>query len=191
MTYFFQMLHNKLYFLLIFSITLFGCNRKIYFTPSVKKQLVTYNQPLDQVQFYITKRVSLKNETVTIDSLGNKKFNTKIIQLKKNTPGICVESRDSLLFMQFEHGMANNLVFGVSGKQKPNEQYRILGYNWSKFAGFIKYENIPYKIEIFDAFASLKIQAKLLKRLEKKEVQKRIIKGLKVGERNIDSVFIK
>ena len=185
------MLQNKFYFLLIFSITLLGCNRKIYFTPSVKKQLISYNQPLDQVQFYITKRVSFKNETVTIDSLGNKNFSTKIIKLKKNTPGIFVESRDSLLFMQFEQGKANNLIFGVSGKQKPNEHYRILGYNWSKFAGFIKYENIPYKIEIFDAFASLKIQAKLLKRLEKKEVQKRTIKGLKVGERDLDSVLIK
>jgi hypothetical protein len=185
------MSHNRYIFLLLFALTLFGCNRKIYFTPSIKKQLITYNQPLEQVQFYVSKKISFKNETLTIDSLGNKNFSTKIIKLKKNTPGICIDSRDSLLFMQFEKGKANNLIFGVSGKSKPNEHYRILAYNWSKYAGVIKYEDLPYKIDIFDAFASLKIQANLLKRLEKKEVQKRTLKGLKVGEFAIDSAINK
>ena len=180
------MFNNKL-FLLFIIITLFGCNRKIYFTPSIKKQLITYNQPLDQVQFFISKRISFKNTTQSIDSVGNKNFTTRIIKLRKNTPGICLESKDSLLFMQFEKGKSNNLIFGVSGKSKPNEHYRILAYNWTKFSGVIKYDNIPYDINIFDALASLKIKAKLLKRLEKKEILRRTIKGLKVGEKQLDT----
>jgi len=174
-------------FLLFILCTLIGCNKKIYFTPSIKKQLINYNQPLDQVQFFITKKVTLKNLSESIDSLGNKTYSTKIIKLKKNTPGICIDSRDSLLFMQFEEGKANNLIFGVSGKAKPNEHYKILAYNWTKYSGFIEYENIPYSIGIFDAFSSLKVKAKLLKRLEKKEIQKRIMKGIKVGEIKLDS----
>ena len=150
-------------FILFILCTLIGCNKKIYFTPSIKKQLINYNQPLDQVQFFITKKVSLKNLSESIDS------------------------RDSLLFMQFEEGKANNLIFGVSGKAKPNEHYKILAYNWTKYSGVIEYENMPYSISIFDAFSSLKIKAKLLKRLEKKEIQKRIMKGIKVAEIKLDS----
>jgi len=180
----------SIYFLL-FTFFLSGCNRKIYFTPSVKKQLATYNQPLEDVQFYITKKISFKNVTETIDSLGNKNFSTRIIKLKKNTPGICVESRDSLLFMQFEKGKANNLIFGVSAKPKPNDHYRILAYNWSKYYGLIKYENIPYDLFILDAFASLKIRANLIKKLEKKEILRRTMKGLKVGEILPDTANIK
>jgi hypothetical protein len=176
------MFKNSFYLILI-TLILFGCNRKIYFTPSIKKQLITYNQPLNEVQFFITKRITFKNVTQTTDSLGIKNFSTRIIKLKKNTPGVCIESKDSLLFMQFEQGKANNVLFGVSAKAKPNEHYRILAYNWSKFYGVINYENIPYDINIFDALASLKIKAKLLKRLEKKEILRRTMSGLKVGEK--------
>jgi len=60
----------------------------------------------------------------------------------------------------------------------------------TKYFGVIKYDNIPYDINIFDAFASLKIKSKLLKRLAKKEILKRTIKGLKVGEIQLDTATI-
>jgi len=182
---------KNIFYLLLIIITLLGCNKKIYFTPSVKQQLITYNQPLDKIQFFISKRISFKNVTQTTDSLGNKNFSTRIIKLRKNTPGICIEGRDSLLFMQFEKGKANNLIFGVTAKPKPNDHYRILGYNWSKYYGLIKYENIPYDIFILDAYASLKIKAKLIKRLQRKEILKRTMKGLKLGEVLPDTASIK
>ena len=163
-------------------LALMGCNSKLYFTPSVKKQLLTYNQPLNQVQFFIDKRVTLKNQTVLIDSIGNKTYNTKIIRLKRNTPGICISAKDSLLIIQFEKGEQRNLIFGVKDKPKSYDHYKILAFNWTQLNGVIKYDDLPYNISIKDAFASLKIKSSLLRRLERKEVNKRTIKGLTLVE---------
>lgn len=164
-------------------LSLFGCSPKMYFTPSVKNQLETYNQPLNQVQFFIDKRITLKNQTLTIDSIGNKTYSTKIIRIKRNTPGLCVSEKDSVLVMQFEQGNTNNLLFGVKSNPKPNDHYKILAFNWSKMNGVIKYEDLSYNISIRDAFATLKIKSSLLKRLEKKEVNRRTIKGFTIEEK--------
>ena len=169
----------------IFTFVLFvlmGCNSKLYFTPSVKKQLLTYNQPLNHVQFFIDKRITLKNQTILIDSIGNKTYNTKIIRLRRNTPGICISAKDSLLIIQFEKGEQRNLIFGVKDKPKSYDHYKILAYNWTQVNGVIKYDDLPYNISIKDAFASLKIKSSLLRRLERKEVNKRTIKGLTLEE---------
>jgi hypothetical protein len=175
---------RKSILLSLLTLLLLGCNSKIYFTPSIKKQLLIYNQPLNEVQFFIDKKISLKNQTVTIDSNGNKTYYTKIIHIKRNTPGLCINVKDSLLIMQFEQGESNNLIFGVKENPKPMDHYKILAYNWTPLNGVVKYEDLPYNISIKDAFASLKIKSILLSRLEKKEVNKRTIKGLTLEEVN-------
>lgn len=167
---------------LLIMLSLIGCNSKLYFTPGVKKQLLTYNQPLTQVQFFIDKKIILKNQTVLIDSIGNKTYNTKIIRIRRNTPGICISAKDSLLIIQFEKGNQRNLIFGVKDKPKSYDHYKILAYNWTQLNGVIKYDELPYNISIKDAFASLKIKSSLLRRLERKEVNKRTIRGLTLEE---------
>lgn len=177
-------MHIKSIFLLFVMLSLMGCNAKIYFTPGVKKQLLIYNQPLDQVQFYIDKKISLKNQTQIVDSIGNITYYTKIIRLRRNTPGLCINAKDSLMIMQFEKGITNNLIFGVKNNPKPGDHYKIMAYHWTKLNGVIKYEDLPYNISIKDAFASLKIKSSLLKRLERKEVKERFVEGLTLDEQN-------
>lgn len=177
-------MHKKSIILLFVMLSLVGCNSKIYFTPGVKKQLLIYNQPIDQVQFYIDKKISLKNQTQKVDSIGNITYYTKIIRLRRNTPGLCINTKDSLMIMQFEKGTTNNLIFGVKDKPKATDHYKIMAYHWTKLNGVIKYEDLPYNISIKDAFASLKIKSALLKRLERKEVNVRFVEGLTLDQQN-------
>jgi hypothetical protein len=163
-------------------LSLMSCNSKLYFTPGVKKQLLTYNQPLNQVQFFIDKKIILKNQTVSIDSIGNKTYNTKIIRIRRNTPGICISTKDSIMMMQFEKENTSSLLFGVKDKPRSSDHYKILAYNWTQLNGVLRYDDLPYNISIKDAFASLKIKSSLLRRLERREVNKRTIKGIILEE---------
>jgi hypothetical protein len=171
--------------LFIIFISLQACSHKLYLTPAVKAQLVTYNQPLEQVQLYIDRNINFTNTTETIDSLGNKKFSKRIIKLRRNTPGICVFQKDTLMVVQFESGEANKFYFGINAQSKPFDHYRILALKWTNQAGIINYEEKPYQFSIINSLASLKLPASLLKKLEKREIKKRTINGLSVPNKAI------
>jgi hypothetical protein len=159
-----------------------GCNNKIYFTQSVRNQLQKYNQPLNKVQFYIDRKITLTREVQRFDSAGNKFLNRNIIKLKTNTPGVCSIIQDSLLCINFENGKLNFIMFGINNKSKPLDPYRILAKSWSKDYGIIKYEDNQYHMPISESYAGIMINPIILKRLEKRDTKKRTIKGLKIDE---------
>jgi hypothetical protein len=169
-------------FLLIIFVYFTSCNSKIYFTPDVKSQLAKYNHPLEQVQFYIDRRITLTNEKLLLDSLGNKLFTRKVIKFRQNTPGIYLSSKDTLIAIKFEKDSTNQLTFGTNSKPIPTDHYRITALKWLSEFGYINYDKTTYLLLMDDSYASLKIRSRILKRLEKRDTHKRVVKGIKLAD---------
>jgi hypothetical protein len=167
-------------YFLIFVVCLASCNSKIYFTPDVRSQLLKFNHPLDKVQFFLDRKITLTNENVFIDTNGNKLYTKKLIKFRQNTPGVYLSSIDTLVAIKFEKDSLNQLIFGTHQKPADNDHYRITAFKWVNDYGYINYGKNTYHILINDSYASLKIRSILLKRLDKRDTQKRTVKGIKI-----------
>ena len=165
---------------LIIAFFLASCSSKIYFTSSVRTQILKYNLPLEKIQFYVDRKIILTKETQTLDSAGNRFFSRNIIKLRRNTPGVCKIVKDSMLYIAFEKSNNNYLIFGINNKKKSVDPYQILAVKWLKNYGIIDYEESQYYIPVSNAFASIKIDPTIIKRIERSETKKRILEGLKV-----------
>lgn len=170
---------------LIIAFFLASCSSKIYFTTSVRTQILKYNLPLEKIQFYVDRNIILTKETQTLDSVGNRFFSRNIIKLRRNTPGVCKIAKDSMLYIAFEKNNNNYLIFGINNKKKPTDPYQILAVKWLRYYGIIDYDKSLYHIPVSNAFAGIKIDTRIIKRLEKSETKKRTLEGLRVTDNKI------
>ena len=105
---------------LFIATALFSCSTsKKYFTPDVRAKIERAGVPLEKLQFYVDRDVQLTREVPTTETeikKGSVKVidgkTVKVINLSKDTKGICTKSVNDKVLVSFEDGSQDFLTFG-------------------------------------------------------------------------------
>jgi len=167
-------------------ILISGCSPKVYYTQNLKKQLKDNNIKAADLQFYNDRQLVLRRELssgeVNVDAgtvkVENGRYINEIV-IKKLTPGICVAETPQSLSITFEPGENKKLNFGVDGKSQSHQAkpYQIQADDWIKDFGKVNYDGQVYYITPGGSETRLLISKT---KLEKTQVDKRYVKGVKV-----------
>jgi hypothetical protein len=169
-------------------IVLASCStEKTYFTGDMKSELQSSSIPISKVQFYVDRDVELRRElnsgktTVTSGKvvLENGKY-MQIVLLKRNTPGVCIQSLDHSVHICFENGTGKYLEFGQGSSSTHEDPYLIFARSWNSGYGTITYDSLDFHIEPDGGYAGLMINKSVSNKLE---VEKRTMKGMKVDSK--------
>ena len=165
--------------LLVFSLVIFSLNScKVSFTGVLKVNLEKQELELEKIQYYnsktiILKRVVSSKETEVLSGKVTMQNGQMIeeIEIKKNTPGIMVNSSDNQMHIKFEPGnqKGNFLVFELS-----NDKRFVLRNQKGK----VNYHDAIYRSNGESAYAELLIQKKSSRAVT---YNKRKAKGVKVN----------
>jgi hypothetical protein len=153
-----------------------GCATRLTF--GIKETIEKSDVDLHNVQFYNSERIVIeravnKGEKIKETSGKIKLRNGRTIErivFRKNTPGICVNSYEDNMHMQFEKGEDKLLPFRLQ-----TGLYR-LNYQSEKGKYIIRYDTNDYEI-VRGLDASLKLQKSSRFTKDKKS---RRVKGMKV-----------
>lgn len=168
---------------LLIATALFSCSTsKKYFTPEVRAKIERAGVPLEKLQFYVDRNVQLTREVPTTETeikKGSVKVingkTVKVINLSKDTKGICTKSLNDKVLVSFEDGSQDFLTFGKTKLANAKDPYRILAFEWlNDHEGVIKYEGHAYHITQGED-ASLKIKSKFVRQANK--ILERKMKG--------------
>lgn len=171
--------------IMVFALT--ACSQKtIYFTQAIRQKVEGEGLELKDVQFYnshpITLQRNLSYEETKIASgtisVENGKY-IEIIQIKKETPGICENAERSSLDISFEAGDDRFLKFVLNGGM----HYQISAIEWRDRMGRVNYDTLTYYIKPGGEKAMLKVKNDKIFNLDKKE---RVASGRKVMPTNND-----
>jgi len=161
---------------------------KTYFSGAIRKRIENSGTDIKQLQYYIDRDVVLSREIVKGETKvtsgivrfeNGKKLN--LITLKRNTPGVCLNSDYDKLYISFEVGDDKYLTFGRAKFSTDNNPYKILANSWIGDYGSITYEGKKYFIHS-GADASILIKKS---ELSKMEVSKRTMKGRNLKDNSI------
>jgi hypothetical protein len=139
----------------------------------------------DKLQYYVDRDVELRRVLESGDATvtsGKVKFENgkyvHIILLKKNTPGVCVSSKESSwMSISFEEGDGKNINFGIPRDGNEYAGYTIYAQKWNNNYGEITYDGKTYYIQPSGSLAVLLIKKSVVDRME---VDKRVMKGRKI-----------
>ena len=170
---------NKILSVIVISLMLFSCSKKIAYTSDIHSVHKFSQDKLKKVQFYTSDVIVLvrtkQDGDVIIDDgklvVRNEKDIEKII-IRKNTPCVLEEIIDDNKFLvSFEFGDGKILLFGNNG----SGGYSLMSKEWNSGATTITYANKNYVTTNGNVY--LLIGAKRLSKLKAKE---RTVKGRKV-----------
>lgn len=173
-------------FLLVASVSLSACSRKILFNTEVRSRIESNNIPLTKLQYYVDRNVEFKRVISTGEtkvSSGTIKVENgkqiQIIKLKKNTPGICTTVMPDRMVVTFDEGPNKNLVFvfprGGTAKSSYILQVNEVDKNGN---GKINYDGKVYAVAADGVRARLKVKKSTATKLN---VKKTKMKGRKVS----------
>ena len=167
----------------LFFIT--ACSPKtIYFTQDIRQKVEQEGLEIKDVQFYNSHQITLQRnlsyeETKLASgtiSVENGKY-IEIIQIKKETPGICENAGRNALDIAFEAGDDRFLKFVLNAGML----YQISAIEWRDRMGKVNYDTLTYYIKPGGEKAMLKVKNDKIFKLDKKE---RVASGRKVMPTN-------
>jgi len=167
--------------ILLFSILLPSCSPKtIVFTQQIRQKVESDSLNINEVQFYNSHPIVLQRN-LTYDETkiasGEIQFENgryiEIIQIKKNTPGVCENAISNSLDVAFEAGDNRNLKFVLN----PRKNYQISALEWKDRFGKVTYDSLTYYLKPDSEKALLKVKRDHIFKLDKKE---RVAPGRKV-----------
>ena len=179
--------------LLLITFLLAACSTsKTYFTANIRNKVESSKQPLEKIQFYADRNITLRRDMETGEtkvSSGKVKIENghyvNIISLPKNTPGVCTIVKNNIVGISFETGDNRYLTYGKTKNAQPNDPYRILANDWTNDYGIINYDGKKYHIQSEGTNAAILIKTKVLKNFK---VEEREMKGRKVSDKDIQTV---
>lgn len=165
----------------IILMTLASCNSTIYFTQEMRNNLIDNRLEIEDVQFYISRKLVLKRN-LTYDETkiarGEIKFeNGQYIEeiiIPKNTQGVAIDNKKNRIDVAFERGFNRDLKFVLNDENL----YQITALSWDNDYGKIKYDTLVYFMEPGGDKALLKVKKDNIYNFQKK---KRVVKGRTVG----------
>lgn len=176
------MLKNSLLlFTVIILIIASSCNSTIYFTQDMRNNLNDNNLNVEDVQFYVSRKLVLKRN-LTYDEtkiargeikLENGKYVEEII-IPKNTQGVAIDFNNRSIDVAFEQGFNRDLKFVINDESL----YQITALEWENDYGIIKYDTLMYFMEPGGDRSLLKVKKDNIYNYQKK---KRVVKGRSVG----------
>ncbi|MDA3944768.1 MAG: hypothetical protein PF694_14640 [Bacteroidetes bacterium] len=176
----------QLKWMIVFAMVLFSsCSPKtIYFTQEIRNKVEEQGLDLRDVQFYNSHPITLqRNLTYEETKLASGTINfengryIEIIQIKKETPGICEQVEPKSLDITFEAGDNRRLKFVMN----PRKNYQISALEWRDRLGKVNYDTLTYYIKPGGEKALLKVKNDKIFKLDKKE---RVATGRKVAPSN-------
>lgn len=183
-----QQLRIKVFFsgLLIICLSFVLSSCKVIFTQDIKNQIEEQSIDISDIQFYNSKKIILQRvDTSIISKEKSSKIQTeenivleKLI-IKKNRPAICDSVTFEGLFIRFETGAENYLVFVSEDTTKEKSRYVIGAQYWTGELGMTPYGGQKYYIQPKSVDSYLKIKKKFVKNFL---INKRKVKGLKVSD---------
>ncbi len=166
----------------ILVVLLSACgSSKSYFTTDVRSRVEKSSVSVQQLQFYIDRNVELRREVTSKDTkvtsgkvkLVNGKY-VNIIELKKNTPGVCTGFYTGSLNIAFEKGDGQYLTFGIPTNSDYTNVYQIMGEPWTNGQQKVFYEGNAYYIQPGGTSAKLLINKSVI---DKSGIKSRTMKG--------------
>jgi len=159
---------------------------KTYFTPAVRARIEHAGVNVEKLQFYIDHDVKLVREVSQEEGKLSKGKVTvvngklvNIINLSKNTAGVCKTALHDKVLVSFEEGENRYLTFGRTKYAADTDPYKILAFNWiNGNEGVIDYEGQKYHIKA-GGDAAVKIKTKFVRKADR--VKERDMKGQKVS----------
>jgi len=174
---------KKLLPLLVIAVILImgSCNSTIYFTQEMRNNLNENRLELEDVQFYVSRKLVLKRN-LTYDETkiarGEIKFENgqyvEEIVIPKNTHGIALDKGGNWINVAFEQGVNRDLKFVMNSESL----YQITALDWNDNYGKIKYDTLYYYLDPGGDEALLKVKKEEIYNFQKK---KRVVKGRTVG----------
>lgn len=155
---------------------------KVYFSQGMRNTVKATGKTPKDLQYYVDTDIELRRE-LTSDTVqitrGSVVFENgkyvHVIKLKKFTPGICINYKDSArLDIAFDDTDDKFLTFGVNNATSPSSIYVIFADEWKNKRGKIIYEGKEFFISPSGADAQL-----MIKKNDKKlsEGKQRVMKG--------------
>jgi hypothetical protein len=175
-------LFNKCASCVLGIVMLTSCaSSKSYFTSDVRTRIEKNGISVEKLQFFVDRDVELRREVSSRDAkvtsgkvkLVNGHY-LNIIDLKRNTPGVCTGFYSNSLNVTFESGDGQYLSFGVPTYGTTNI-YQILAQDWTNGGrGKVIYEGNTYFIQPKGVEARLLIDKSVI---DKMQVKKRTMQG--------------
>lgn len=173
----------KLKFILPLFVVVFflsSCSKNIYFTQSIRENLMKHHVNVNKVQFYTSKKIILKRDLTYEETkvargtirLENGHY-VELIIIPKNTPGVAEDSARNSLQVAFENGKNRALNFVLNDKKR----YQISAQVWSDGYGKVAYDTLIYFIEPSSDKAVLMVKKDDIYNFQKKV---RTVKGKEV-----------
>lgn len=165
---------------LLFAITAFA-QKKIPFTQEMRDKLEGNELSLRQVQFYISKDITLKRKSAKKDiKLDQGKINfedqskDEAVVIAKETEGICEDFTKKSVKVRFEDGVNRGIQF----IRNQNNVYQIAADDWSTGNGKMRYDTSFFYLDKEGANAILLVKKKNVSNPDK---DRKRAKGLKVS----------
>ncbi len=162
-------------------ISLNSCSNLIYFTQDIKEDLQVNNLDIEKVQFYNSKKITLKRSLSKEETqlakgtilLENGQYYEEII-IPKRTKGVAVRKGTKFLKVAFENGDNRSLRFDMNEEQ----MYQISADSWDNNFGCIIYDTTTYFIVPKSSNTLLMLNKEYISNYEKK---RRVLKGRSVA----------
>lgn len=143
----------KLKLILSFFVAAFflsSCSKRIYFTQSIRENLMKHHVSVQKVQFFNSKKIILKRDLTSEETkvargtirLENGRY-VELIVIPKNTPGVVEDSARNSLKIAFENGKNRALNFVLNEKKR----YQITPQVWTDGYGQVAYDTLIYFME--------------------------------------------
>lgn len=171
-------------FFVVNTILLSGCSRNILFTHAMRQKIHQDGLDIKEVQFYNSRKFVLQRNLSyeeTKIAQGEIRFENgkfiELIEIKKNTPGICESDDSKSLDISFEQGENRKLKFIVN----PKTNYQITALEWKDKFGKVNYDTLTYYIAPGGDKTLLKVRKDYIYKIDKKH---RVAPGRKVSPVN-------
>lgn len=158
-----------------------SCSNTIYFTQDMRNTLNKSKVPIEEVQFYNSKKIVLKRNLSydeTKVARGEIKYENgeyvEEIIIPKNTPGVAVGHGNNFLNIAFENGRNRDFRFS----ENERSLYQLIPERIDQKNETVVYDTLVYLLEHGSNRALLKVKKNSNFNFEKK---KRVVKGISVG----------
>jgi len=176
-----MMKNIRLSLIVISSLLITSCSSLVYFTQTIRNDLITDKLEVTKVQFYNSDKIILKRNLTKEETqiakgtivLENGEYFEEII-IPKKTKGVVVRQGTKFLNVAFEVGENKNIRFTIND----DEYYQISADNWKNDYGCIKYDTTKYFIIPASSNSLLMVNKEYISNFEKKS---RKLKGRSVG----------
>ena len=164
---------KKLLFFALILFSLGSCKNLEPFTQDLYEREGWTESDLRKIQFYLSQEVTLKRQKVDDDTEIKEgevqmKSGRQIeeVVIPKGTPGVLIEIPSKNLFhISFDTDDNKYLVFGPNINR--GNKYVILAKNWRNRVGQLKYDRKTYTIDSNSALASILVNVKKLRSIQK------------------------